>query len=377
MGADPESSQCVLHCVPKRSYSARENLQEGVTSTMTKNAKGGRLKKRLTIYDVARITGFSRGSISRAFTNSPYIKAETREKILRAAREIGYQPHPGARLIKAERTKRWGILLPDFTNPYYAKLFEAFDIEAQRHETFLQLGLFHYNPKITDTLATFWSSGEVDGLVVDCGAPDGTKFARTKELGVPVIFLHGRPTEDFDWLAFDRSTAASNALQSLQALGHRRIAYVGMIAPHSNIASPYVLWQEWCAKMGIKDLSGLHVFVPNSSDGGEHAWSELRSRGERFTAVIAYNDIIACGLIQAARQDGIQIPHDLSVVGSDDIDEGRRLGLTTLRHDLLRAAMLCLRQLENRRQGDDRPPVALTVESEYVMRRSVGPAPRS
>jgi LacI family transcriptional regulator len=338
---------------------------------------GKSLRKRPTIYDLARQTGFSRGSISRAFNNSPNINASTREKILKAARELGYAPHSGARLIKATRTRRWGILLPDFSNPYYAQIFEAFDIEARRQQTFLQLGLFHYDVKISEGLALDWSGGEVDGLIVDAGAAASEAketFLRLQRRGVPLIMLHAQLHPEFDTLVFDRTVGLEHTLQSLQSLGHRRVAHVGMITRHERESTSYVNWRAWMEQHGEGDPEELSCFVPNNSMGGEQGWKILTRRGARFTAVVAYNDIIACGLIHAARLDGRRVPEDLSVVGEGDSQEGHRLGLTTMRTDLQLGAVLCFRQMEARRQGDRSPAVVHRVESEFVLRHSFGPA---
>lgn len=335
--------------------------------------RGGR-KKRLTIYDVARITGFSRGSISRAFNDSPFINAETKQRILEAAKEIGYQPHPGARLIKASRTRRWGILLPGFLNPYYASLYEALDREARRLDTFLQLGLFHYDPEVTETLATYWSAGEVDGLLVDTGAGFVPAIERARQAGVPILYLHSRPTPQYDVLVQERKIGTSQVLAHFKRLGHRSVAYVGMNHEHNRETGPYLAWSESLSPGTAERMS---CFVPNSSDGGEQGWRELRARGVQFTAILAYNDIIACGLLSAARAEGLRVPEDLSVVGHDDIDEARRLGLNTIRNDFQQLARVAFAQLEARRIGDQGPPSELFVLSEYVERSTVGPSPKS
>jgi LacI family transcriptional regulator len=304
------------------------------------------------------------------------IRPATREKILQIARDMGYQPHAGARLIKASRTRRWGVLLPNFSNPYYAKFFEALDAEARRRDTFVQSGLYHYNQQISEALVTYWSSGEVDGLIIDAGALAPTQLPRLKQMGFPVICVHSRPSDDFDLLVVDRALSIRQALKSLQLLGHRRVAHIGIsMGGVAKLSISYTEWKDWMDQHGEGDLDTLHCVVENSGDGGLEAWKELRSRNVKFTAVLAYNDIIACGLIQAARLDGVRVPEDLSVVGNDDIDEGRRMGLTTMRHNLRLAATLIFKQLEARREGDSSPPVELKAESQFVMRDSVGPVP--
>jgi DNA-binding LacI/PurR family transcriptional regulator len=190
------------------------------------------------------------------------------------------------------------------------------------------------------------------------------------------VFLHARPSADYDLVNIDRSSGTRHALHSLKLLGHRKVFYMGIHTANERITGSYQLWRSWFEENGEGDPEEYSCFVPNESGGGGQGWKEIVSRGIHPTAVLAYNDIIACGLIQSARNDGKRVPEDLSVIGSDDIDEGWRLGLTTMSGDLRLAASIALRQLEERRSGDTRPPVVHRVEAEFVMRNTVGPARR-
>lgn len=334
--------------------------------------------KRPTIYDVVRLSGFSRGSVSRAFNNSPFINDATREKIMEVARQIGYQPHAGARLIRSGMTRRWGILLPSFANPYYAMLFEAFDIEARIRGTFLQLGLFHYDASVTEVLVGLWSAGEVDGLIADCGVESPELMSKVIERGIPMIYVHSRPSASFDYVYFDRELPTKYAMETFQRFGHEKVAYVGILGTHTErLALSYRVWLEWFKKYGKGDPENYCCFVSNSGDGGVEAWHQFQARGLRPTAVLAYNDSIACGILQSARSSGLRVPEDLSVVGSDDIEEGRRCGLCTMRPDVRSAATSALKQLEMRRQGDNSGAAAIRIESHFVMRDSIGPAKRT
>jgi DNA-binding LacI/PurR family transcriptional regulator len=349
-----------------------------MSSADEKESKGEpKRAKRPTIYDVARMTGFSRGSVSRAFNNSPFINASTRERILEAAREIGYQPHSGSRLVKSSRIRRWGILLPNLSNPYYAKLFEAFDLEARCREAYLQLGLFHEDLQVVDVLVNLWSAGEVDGFVVDSSAGSAALLAKVVERGMPVLFLHGRPSSKFDWMWTDRTLSIKHALGTLQRFGHRKVAYVGVDWAGAERKSPWFqTWHEWFRENGGVDPEPYCCFVSKTGAGGMEAWSHFTAAGVRPTAVLAFNDNIACGIISAAKAEGLEVPRDLSVVGSDDLEEGRRIGLATMRPDLREAATLALKQLEMRRVSPNLPPATIRVESQFLMRDSIAPAPR-
>ena len=136
--------------------------------------------KRPTIFDLVDYTGVSRGTISRAFNNQPGINARTREKVLKAAKEIGYIPHNGARMMKLGRTSRWGFLVPHLHNPYYAELVEELNIETQENGITLLVGISNNNKQRESEMILQWTAGETDG------GPDSQPGKTAAAAGGPV-----------------------------------------------------------------------------------------------------------------------------------------------------------------------------------------------
>jgi len=327
------------------------------------------LKKhqRPTIFDLERITGFSTGTISRAFNNSTRIKAETRELVLKKAREIGYAPHSGARAMIQGRAGRYGLLLPDLLNPRYSEIMDHLDLEARKRSTLILLGLSRHDPKIQSELAFHWASGETDGLISDaCTDPEAFEQLRLRRF--PIVFLFARPSPQFDIVTTNTTAACSKLVERCIELGHRRIGYVSPDFAHSHHHSSYVAYTETLKKHGLPAPPAMQFFGTHDYTAGEEAWAHWKNSSRRPTAVLCFNDAVACGLIKSAEQSGCRVPQDLSVIGSDDISVSSYYDLTTIRTDpaeIAREAFALLTRTYTRR-GEERVVSATIVERHSI-----------
>lgn len=327
---------------------------------------------RPTIFDLERITGFSTGTISRAFNQSTKIKVQTRDLILQKAQEIGYAPHSGARAMIQGRTRRWGLLLPHMQNPRYAELMDHFDIEARRRSTMLLLGLSRYDAKVEAELALHWASGEVDGIISD-SCIDTAVFEQLRRRRFPMVFLYGCPSMEFDMVHVDVMEPCMEFMQKLVALGHRRIAYVSLDHPGLRELNSFVAYQKVLKEHHIPIDESLIHFGSNDATAGTEAWNLWSQLPKRPTAVVCFNDNVAGHVIQSALASGCRVPEDLSVVGADDIPAAACFNLTTIRTNVADMAREVFSLLDRpySRTGEQR-----VVSGTLIERGSVGPAPK-
>ena len=335
---------------------------------------------RPTIFDLVDHTGISRGSISRAFNNQAGIKPSTKEKILRAAREIGYIPHNGARMMKLGRTSRWAILVPHLRNPYYAELVESLNHEAEKIGVTLLVGISNNDKKREAELILQWTAGEVDGLVLDQSHfhDNPTMFEQLKARGIAMVFLHGNPIPGFDFVRYDLFESVSRVMTHYLALGHTRIGYAAQNFPACRKTSRFRAYSGHAAAKGEKTDEALIYFGEDGAEGGTNAFRKWAALRDPPTAVFCADDIIACGVMHAARVAGWSIPKDLSVAGVDDIAEGVRAGLTTVRTIRAQTAKAICELLELRRENFDRDTEVRSIPAELILRDSVArPRPDS
>jgi len=331
-------------------------------------------RSRPNIFDLARVTGISRGTISRAFNNKPGINAKTQEKILKAAKEIGYTPHNGARMMKLGRTGRWGLLLPHLQNPYYAELVEVLNSHANALGTMILLGLSNHDKDREANLIMQWTAGETDGLILDQAHYHANPqlFEQLKAREIPMVFLHGTPIPGFDFVRYQLYDSVLRIMNQLDALGHSEIGYVGQSFAFCRKTARFRAYADFHKSKGRKLNEDLIHFGEDGAQGGINAFRAWHSQGKLPTAVVCCDDIIACGVVQGARSSGLQIPRDISVTGVDDIAESARLGLTTIRTDRNATARAIFELLESRRENFDRPAEVREIPSELIMRDSFG-----
>lgn len=336
---------------------------------------GVKKNARPTIYDLSTMMGLSPGTISRAFNanQANRINPETRERILRKAREIGYYPNAGARAIIRGKTNRWGLLLPHLYNPRFVELVDHLDLEARKRSTILLLGLARADIETEESLVTQWASGEVDGIIADASV-DSHVFDSLRKRNFPIVYLFGRKSPHFDMVDVGGGDNFEILMEQMVAAGHRRIGYAGIDVPDCRIMPCHVAYRKVLKAHGIPLDESLIHFAECDYAAGEEAWNRWRDLPLRPTAVMCFNDLVACNLIDRVRREGLRIPEDLSVAGSDDVIAAAAYGLTTVRADPAEIAQEVFTLLEGRHE---KRGLVRHVKSMIVDRGSIGTVARA
>lgn len=267
----------------------------------------------VTARDVAIRAGVSVSTVSRALSKPDLVSDETRSRIEAVARELSYSPNSTARSLSTGKTNHLGLVLPDLENPFFSSVAKSVQFYAR------QLG---YAVFIADTDENVTMETElvrqlapqVDGVLL-CSprSPSDQILALAQE--TPLVLLN-RPIEAICSVSLDDGDGTRQAIRHLWALGHRRIAYAG--GPKASW-SDIVRRKSFLAAMGedeSMEAVDLGHFQPVHYGGMAAADLALASRA---SAIIAYNDLMAIGLIQRLNTRGVQVPQDISVVGCDGI----------------------------------------------------------
>jgi LacI family transcriptional regulator len=328
---------------------------------------------RPTQKDIAAAAGVSQAAVSMVLNKSetPSVPAATRDRILKVAGELAYQPSHPARTLRSARTMTLACIVPDITNPFYPGLVQTTAAPAG------------YDVLIYDTdgaldgerRAISWlQQGRADGVVgtfFHLRAPDLAGVARNR---VPIVRLEGqgksRGALPIDSVFIDNARAAAMMTRLLIGRGHRRIAMIlGEFGPGKQRALGYetVMREAGLATEFVTDTT-------YSEEAGARAMQLLLASGrQRPTAVFGANDMLAIGAMQAARSAGLAIPKDVAIVGFDDIPTAKLLGLSTVRQPEFELGALAARTLIERLQpGGLKPPGrSLELKFEIVERSSV------
>jgi DNA-binding LacI/PurR family transcriptional regulator len=332
----------------------------------------------VTIRDVARQAGVGLGTVSRVLNNSPRVSEATRQRVLDVIAELDYSPNPIARRLSLGRTLTIAAIVPFFTR--HSPIERLRGIESALVESEYDLIVFNVEtPERRDACFCDVPRRErVDGVLIISLAPYDRDVARFTQTGVPVVLvdakhpaLHRAITDDI--------AGGQLATRHLLDLGHRRIGYIS-----DPLDSPFNFTSSRDRYQGYRQAlqaAGL-PFRPDYHQQGEHGRYEARrmaaallALSEPPTAMFVSSDTQALGALEAARDAGLDVPHDLSVVGYDDVEMAEYLGLTTIRQQLFESGVRGVELLLEALALAPPEPVCDILPVELVVRGTTAPPP--
>jgi DNA-binding LacI/PurR family transcriptional regulator len=252
-------------------------------------------------------------------------------------RELDYAPNPFARRLSLGRTLTLAVIVPFFTRPSFVERLRG--VEAAIAETEYDLVL--YNVETVEKRDKLFSRvprrERIDGLLILSLAPTDGHAEQFRRSGVPTVLVDAEHP-DLPCLAIDDIEGGWLAARHLIDLGHRRIAFLGDTYPNPfNFTSShrrYLGYRQALNEAGLTPSAGYYAMGEHACDVARQLTCELLALQEPPTAIVAASDTQAMGVLEAARDRGVSVPSDLSVVGYDDIEMASYLDLTTVRQPL-------------------------------------------
>ncbi|MFG3250895.1 LacI family DNA-binding transcriptional regulator [Streptomyces sp. NPDC048187] len=328
----------------------------------------------ITSHDVARLAGVSQPTVSRALRDDPRVSPATREKVREAARALNYVPSEVGRSLSTRSTRRIGVIVTDLTNPFYPH------VVAPLHD---ELGRLGYRMMLLTERSDEAVAQEelldqsLDGVVLATATTDSRLPARLDRRDIPYVFLNRDTGRAGDYASVvDNEGGGRLVARELAALGHRRVAGIFGAANTTTGRERELGFRLAIADEGIGLPEERVVRGPFEYETGYEALSFLLGAAQRPTAVFCGNDVVAVGVLNAARAAGLCVPGDLTVVGFDDLPMAswEVLRLTTVRHDLAELARQAARLLVRRITGRADPAgERLVLPTEFVPRGTHGP----
>jgi DNA-binding LacI/PurR family transcriptional regulator len=278
--------------------------------------------KRPTIADIARKAGVSKGAVSYALNGQPGVSEATRRRIMAIAEEIGFNPHSAARALSGASSRAVGLTLSRparilSIEPFFMGLISGFEQELAARSYALTLQVVASPQTEIEVYRRWWGERRVDGVFVTDLRENDVRIPVLNELQLPAVVIGGPgDTGNLTQLWSDDAGAIREAVGYLMALGHRRIARVGGLPDLLHTQTRTRAFTEVCASLGLNSA----VTVPSDYTGeeGGRATRRLLSAGERPTAIIYDNDVMALAGLSVAQEMGLSVPGDLSIVAWDD-----------------------------------------------------------
>jgi DNA-binding LacI/PurR family transcriptional regulator len=335
-------------------------------------------KKAVTIRDVARRASVSVATASRALNGNEVVNAGTRDRILLASQELGFTPSALARRLSIGRTLTIGVVVMFLTRPQSTERLRGVDAVLADSEFDLIIHNVESLQSRDRYLGPLARSPQTDGLLVmSLPPPEGGLLQRGTHLPVVFIDVHTASVSGMPRVVGDDVHGGALAARHLLALGHRDVAFIG-----DEPGEPFGFTSSRDRHAGFaRELADAGVVLPPARIGlARHGRYEARELAVRMltgeappTAIFAASDTQALGVLAAAREAGLRVPDDLSIVGYDDIETADYAGLTTIRQQLFesgrRGAELLLAEIE--RPSSEVP--VITLSPELVVRATTAP----
>jgi LacI family transcriptional regulator/LacI family repressor for deo operon, udp, cdd, tsx, nupC, and nupG len=325
-----------------------------------------------TIKTIAAATGLSASTVSRALSSRGRVNASTKDRVFKAAQELGYQPNLAAKALVTGRSRTIALIVPTVTNPFFTALLKGAQARARSLGYMLVLGDSDEDSVLERELVTELLDRSEGMILAATPSPSaGKDVAGYGKAGAVVLInrdapgvLHARP---------DVSEGLRQALEHLAALGHHRVAYVRGSVNSWMDAHQQDILKEQASRLEL-ELSMLGPYT-TTSEGGEAAVDTIIASGA--SAVIAFNDLMALGISKRAHERGLSVPNDLSVVGIDDIPYAAMAqpSLTTIRLNPSRIGRGAVDLLVNAIERPDLSSDGATFPTELIVRGSTGAAP--
>ncbi len=335
---------------------------------------------------LAEYLELSQTTVSLVLNDSPSAKSippDTRKRVMEAAQKLNYRPNYFARSLRQNRSMSVGVLAPDLSEGYFTRVMSGVVAELTAAQYFYFTACHDWRPELMVEYPKLFQERAVDGILL-------LNTPVAFELSLPIVAISAHDSKpNVTNVMLDHERAVFLALEHLQKLGHRKIAF--MRGPKAIPDSEY-RWdavQRSAKTLGLKidpalvlriDATGWKMKAglhPMSPEIGYEPMKQLVERTREFTAVFCFNDIAAIGAIRALSEAGLRVPTDVSVLGFDDIQSAAFFtpSLTTVRQPLQemgrRGARLLLDRIGNPK-GDY--AAAVIMQPELVVRESTGPA---
>lgn len=272
---------------------------------------------KITIRSVAEEAGVSIGTVSKVINDSGKISEKTRKKVFQAMQKLNYKPDAAAASLRGKRTKLIGLLVPDISNPFYAGI--ARSIEDRSHEVGLNVMLCSTdnNTEKERNYLALLTSQRVDGLVVASAFRSTVLLQETIERGIPSVLIASEiPQLSINTVTVDDYKGGYLATSHLLDLGHKEIAIIS-----ENVRSNeprLAAYKDSMREAGI-DVKPEYIMKTEATiQKGYECAKKLLLLDEKPTAIFACNDLLAAGVIQAAKELELDLPRELSVVGFDN-----------------------------------------------------------
>lgn len=333
----------------------------------------------MRIKDVAREAGVSTATVSHVINNTRYVTDVTRARVMRAVERCDYYPNAQARSLALGRSYTLGLLVSDISNPFFPELVKSIETAAFERGYDVLLTNTNYDANRTRNYVRRFIERKVAGVALMTSELDPALVDELARQKVSVVFLDQKFVgAGVSNLSIDYAAGIDEAVRHLISLGHQRIAYIGGPAHLLSATKRLTAFQESMLRHLSNEASQPIYEADFRIEGGQRAAREmLGARGQRATAVVVANDMMALGVMRECRAANLSLPRDLSIVGFDDIAFASLSDppLTTVRLPQIELGRKVVESLLQTIEQPERAGIENLIATHLVVRGTTAPPP--
>ena len=281
-----------------------------------------------TLKDVAQLANVDVSTVSRALNNTSYVHPETKERIIAAAKELGYRPNAVARALRQGKRYMIGVVVPRLHLTIFSEILQGIEAEAQKRGYMTVVCVTEEDPKIErDRLNRLRDSG-ADGIIIAATGHNGRILKDINASGVPVLQLVRRQELELSSVVGDFEASGREAVEFLYNKGCRCI---GLIAGAQHLApyrGRYEGYKQAITKLGLEEITGSSDRMVNSFGYGYEAANQILDENPDLDAIIAAVDVQGLGAVRAVSERGLKIPEQIKIISLTGHRVGRMLETT-------------------------------------------------
>ncbi|MGB8010611.1 MAG: LacI family DNA-binding transcriptional regulator [Terriglobales bacterium] len=324
----------------------------------------------MDLREIAKRAGVSTATASRAINRLPTVDPALSRRVWKVVDELGYYPNTQARALVSGKSRIFGLIVSEITNPFFPEIVAVFERIAVEHGYEILLTSTVHDPKLMASSVRRMIERRVEGVAVMTFGMEELLLEDLKSRRVPLVFVDvGPPLPRISNIRIDYLHGIRQAIQHLAALRHQRIAFVtGPLKLKSAVARRDAFLQSM-EEIGLTNDPLLIVEGDHGTEGGMEAAAQLLKAPIRPTAILCSNDLTAIGVMKKSYEEGVVIPRDLSLIGFDDVRLAQFMlpPLTTVQMSQAELAMLAFKALLTEVERENPTPNG----TEYILRTNL------
>ena len=320
----------------------------------------------MDIREIAKRAKVSTATVSRAINRIPTVDPQLARRVWKVVEELGYYPNTQARSLVSGKTRIFGLIVSEITNPFFPEIVQSFEDMAVEHNYEILLTSTVHDPKRMESSVRRMIERRVEGVAVLTFGMEESLLEDLRFRKVPLVFVDVGPrVAHVSNIKINYQHGIQQAVQHLAALRHERISFISGPLNLKSARARKNAFEESMDEIGMGVAPDFVIEGDHTMEGGMKALAHLASLRSRPTAIMCSNDMTAIGVMREAYDYGIAVPRDLSVVGFDDIRLAQFMTppLTTVQMSQTELAKLAFKALLADVERDTSSPTG----TEYVL----------